>query len=704
MERWGIRASFFGLVLFVFLSSTQSVAFAEKEGVVLVLSGGGVRGLAHIGVIKALEERQIPVVGIVGTSMGSLVGALASCGYNAQELERIINDIDLTELLYDRTAPAKVAIGERSFQEQQELLRIDMNKSWKIEGPKGAMQGKRLIDRFARWTSICPVNNFDNLPIPFAAVATDLVSGKAVVIRHGDLASAMRASMSIPGLFEPWEIEGRLLVDGGLAANLPVRIAKRIFPGHPVVAVDVTEKGMSKDDIRTVMDVIDQSITIMTRRIVEEDAKHADVLISPDVSHVSILATRGWDEIIQKGYRAAVEKMKQVSASVDGKRSVTVASRSERKPIVASIAVEGLGGKVAKEILESCEDSIGKPLDVRRLQEVCRSLREREGIKEATCIAQNNMPSSVKVTIKVEKEPPYQFIVSGYASNMSPNRQLYGDLFMRDVFDEGDVLFIKTGIGEMWGGQVGYLGILDDDSRRYGLNLFALKERYQPQGLGSYEWKKYGLVAGEYFKMGDLNLYLGYKLGEVKYSGKDHNYGGPSIGFSWDNRNDPIDPEEGTEVHMSMWMEDNSSILGRLNVQTIFPLDESSKMILRGGAILGDNNHPWLAAYLGAKDELYSRASHPLKGENAAWVGLTYRRALVESWWGRVYVDLFATGGKIYEDEWENAIDVWEAGMALTLPGKILDGKIFVVYDDEGDWNFGYSLGNPRGYGNLVYP
>jgi len=687
-----------------FMCFFNGVAAAADGGVVLVLSGGGIRGLAHIGVIKALEERNVPVVGIVGTSMGSLVGALASCGYDAPQLEKIIGDIDLTELLYDRTAPSKMAIGERALAEQQTLLRIDMDKSWRVEGPKGAMQGKRLIERFARWTSVCPVNNFDNLPVPFAAVATDLVSGEAVVIRQGDLASAMRASMSIPGLFEPWEMDGRLLVDGGLAANLPVRIAKKIFPNHPIVAVDVTGKGKSKEEIRTVMDVIDQSITVMTRRTVEEDARYADVLITPDVSKVSILSTRGWDEIIERGYIAAADKMPEVLALFGGGGVAKAGRMRPEKPVVESIAIEGIGGEVAKEILESCEDCIGKPLDVSRLQEVCRSLREREGIKEASYVVQRKTSSTAKVIIKVEKEPPYQFVLSGYASNLSPNRQLYGDLFMRDVVYEGDVLYVKTGIGENWGAQVGYLGIIDDESMRFGLDLFALKEEYQPEGLGAYEWKKYGLTVGEYIKTGELRWYLGYKMGEARYEGENHSFHGPSIGIAWDNRDDPIDPEKGTEINVAGWLEDNSMLLGRVEVRSILPLGQSSKVIFRGGAILGDQGRPWFSAYLGAKNELYSRAYHPLKGENAAWAGLTYRKALTESWWGRVYVDLFATGGRVYPEDWEDAREVWETGLAVTLPGKILDGKIFVVYDDEGDWSFGYSLGSPRDYGELVYP
>ena len=138
-----------------------------------------------------------------------------------------------------------------------------------------------MLEKFQEWTSRSPVFDFSDLPIPFAAVATDLVTGEAVVLRRGSLASAMRASMAIPGLFTPWTIDGRLLVDGGLVSNSPVLIAKEIFGDIPIIVVDVTGRGKAREDIRTVVDVVDQMISIMTQRNVMEELKYADLVITP---------------------------------------------------------------------------------------------------------------------------------------------------------------------------------------------------------------------------------------------------------------------------------------------------------------------------------------------------------------------------------------------------------------------------------------
>jgi len=206
-------------------------------GVVLVLSGGGARGLAHIGVLEILEEQGIPIAGIVGTSMGSIIGGLAASGYAPGELRRVVEDLDLTNLLSERTNPIFVPLPSDNLTPRNKIPWVMLNQAGEVIGPLGGLSGVKLLERFAQLASRVQVVRFDELPIPFAAVATDLETGEKVVLRAGSLASAMRASMAIPGLFEPWPMGDRLLVDGGLVSNLPVETAKELFPGYPVIAV-----------------------------------------------------------------------------------------------------------------------------------------------------------------------------------------------------------------------------------------------------------------------------------------------------------------------------------------------------------------------------------------------------------------------------------------------------------------------------------
>ena len=194
----------------------------------LVLSGGGARGAAHIGVLKVLEEQNIPVDFISGTSMGAIVGGLYASGMTATEIEQALIDNDWRPLFQDRPPRA-----DRPFRRKEDdngfLVDFDMgvDKDGLIF-PKGLVQGQNLemiLKRLA--LPVATINDFDQLPIPFRAIATDLGNGEALSIKSGDLATAIRASMSLPGIFKPVHYNGRLLVDGGIVNNLPVQIARK---------------------------------------------------------------------------------------------------------------------------------------------------------------------------------------------------------------------------------------------------------------------------------------------------------------------------------------------------------------------------------------------------------------------------------------------------------------------------------------------
>lgn len=189
--------------LFLLLLAFCGPASAQSGGVVLVLSGGGTRGLAHIGVLEAIQEQGIPIAGIVGTSMGSIIGGLAASGYTPSELRQVVEELDLTNLLSEKTNPIFVPLPSDSVSPRNKVPWVMLNQTGDVVGPLGGMSGVKLLERFAQLASRIQVVRFDELPIPFAAVATDLETGEKVVLRSGSLASAMRASMAIPALFDP---------------------------------------------------------------------------------------------------------------------------------------------------------------------------------------------------------------------------------------------------------------------------------------------------------------------------------------------------------------------------------------------------------------------------------------------------------------------------------------------------------------------
>ncbi|HEX2009996.1 MAG TPA: patatin-like phospholipase family protein, partial [Roseateles sp.] len=211
----------------------------ERPKLGLVLSGGGARGIAHVGVLKVLERERIPVDVIAGTSMGAIIGGLYASGMSAAELER-----ELLPLAWDRVFASRVERQQLSQRRKEEdfefsaVMELGM-RDGEFRAPQSTLSSRGLEILLRRFTQpVRQVQDFDKLPTPFRAVATDMESGQQIVLASGDLALAMRSSMSVPGLFSPVEWQGRILGDGGLVNNLPVDVA-RSLGAQRLIAVNV---------------------------------------------------------------------------------------------------------------------------------------------------------------------------------------------------------------------------------------------------------------------------------------------------------------------------------------------------------------------------------------------------------------------------------------------------------------------------------
>jgi len=279
-------------VLVIMLASVfwvGAVDAADRPRIGLALSGGGARGAAHIGVLRVLEENRIPIDFIAGTSMGAIIGGLYASGLSTDELERALTEIDWVDVFADR--PAR---EQRSFLKKRDdssfLVKARPGFSdGKLKLPKGLVQGQKLslvLEELAQRTAL--VSNFDDFRIPFRAVATDIATGEPVVLSSGSLVDAMRASMSIPGALEPMQIDGRLLVDGGVSDNLPVDVVKAAGI-DVVIAVSLGTPLSPTEDLTSVLAITDQLTTIMTQqntRIQISNLGPDDVLIEPDLREV----------------------------------------------------------------------------------------------------------------------------------------------------------------------------------------------------------------------------------------------------------------------------------------------------------------------------------------------------------------------------------------------------------------------------------
>jgi NTE family protein len=281
---------------------------AARPRIGLVLSGGGARGGAHIGVLKVLEAEHVPVDAIAGTSMGAIVGGLYASGMSAVEIERTLTSIDWNDAFSDRP-PRRELTFRRKQDDSSFLVRFPLGvRGGKFRLPRGFIQGQKLTRMLRELTApVATTTDFDRLPVPFRAVATDLETGAARIFSSGDLVTAMRASMSAPGVFAPVEIDGRLFVDGGLAENLPVDIMRQMNV-DVLIVVDVSFPLLSEKDLHSALSVSNQALAILIRKDTERQRAllaPGDIVIDPALGDASSIDFAGLKKMIAVGETAA---------------------------------------------------------------------------------------------------------------------------------------------------------------------------------------------------------------------------------------------------------------------------------------------------------------------------------------------------------------------------------------------------------------
>ncbi len=262
---------------------------ARRPKICLVLSGGGARGAAHVGVLKVLEEYRVPIDCIAATSMGALVGAAYATGTTVAEMQAIVGQIT-TETLYKENPPRTEVDMRRKLDDNTLLFGPELGIGRDgLKLPKGVVTGVQLESFLRQLAKARGYHQFDQLQIPFRAVATDLVSGKAVVFSEGELANVMRASMSVPGAVAPAEFAGMMLVDGMLTSNLPIQTA-RAMGADIIIAVNVGTPLLKRDALNSIVAVSSQMLSILTEQNVQASIATltpADILISPELGDFS---------------------------------------------------------------------------------------------------------------------------------------------------------------------------------------------------------------------------------------------------------------------------------------------------------------------------------------------------------------------------------------------------------------------------------
>lgn len=339
----------------------------------LVLEGGGALGLAHIGVITWMEEHRIPVSYVVGTSMGGLVGGIYATGRSPAEVRELINGID-----WDQVLSGVTPFQDLSFRRKQDAHdfpgQLEFGLRNGLQFPSGFNTGQEVnlvLDQVALPYS--EISSFDDLPIPFACVATDLVTGKRHVFRNGSLSLAMRSTMSLPGIFTPVRSGNQLYADGFLVDNLPIDVGKEMG-AEITLGVHLETAPLDPKTNLSSFGVLGQAISVMSAANVIRSMEQADLLIIVPLQKYTTLDYNKADAIIKAGYDAAASKATVLNAfSVsEAEWEEYLAQRNARRrtaPIPQFVQVAGTSPPMAKAMEKQMSTLVGKPVDTKQIDQ-----------------------------------------------------------------------------------------------------------------------------------------------------------------------------------------------------------------------------------------------------------------------------------------------------------------------------------------------
>ncbi|MEE4377108.1 MAG: patatin-like phospholipase family protein [Candidatus Competibacteraceae bacterium] len=444
----------------------------ERPKVGLVLSGGGARGAAHIGVIRVLEDLRVPIDCIAGTSMGAIIGGLYAAGFSVEEMEHTLTSIDWGDIFND-SPPRKQRSFRRKRDDDTFLVKAKPGlKDGELALPKGAIQGQKLnllLSRLAQRAA--HIQDFDRLKVPYRAVATDIGTGEAVVLASGNLSDAMRASMSIPSALAPIEIDGKLLVDGGVSNNLPMDVARDTC-ADVLVVVDIGTPLTPTEELTSVLSITDQLTTIMTQQNTTRQLQTLqpnDVLIRPTLGDITTMSFERANEAIPLGVEATSaerENLERLALSTDAYpvylAGLTVPDMTT-EPVIDFIRIENDSG-LADEVIAARLRI--QPGDRLRVAELEKDLGTVHGLDNFQRVDYSLVREQGKTGL----------VVHAVAKDWGPNYLQFGLNLESDTDGDGTfnlgLGYIRTEVNQL-GGEWRILG-------SFGNNFLLFSDFYQP--------------------------------------------------------------------------------------------------------------------------------------------------------------------------------------------------------------------------------
>ena len=725
---------------------TVSLAAPARPKVAWVLSGGGARGAAHIGALMELEDAGIPVDVVVGTSFGALTGGLYSAGYSPEDLASIVTSIDWDRLLDDRpdrrlvNFNGKKRLDRNLLQLQFELLDLQL--------PTGLQAGQRirqLLDRLSAVPSAEASNDFDRLRIPFRCVAADLISGKPVIFKSGSLGTALRASMAVPGVITPVEFGDTLLVDGGVVDNLPVRPALD-WGADVVIAIDVTTPLRSKkDQFRSLIDVLDQTIGLRIEQDMERSRKKADIVVRPELEGFTVASFSQVSEMIPRGREAIRGRLDEIR-SILRSRGIPLGTASKSSRILAAEKFDAeTGGFPEEEVVVDAVEITGNstysddtvlrhtrgagqsgPTTIQQIDQDVSSVYGSGLFRTANFQLRNSPQGNRVLSLEVDEASPNSL---GLGLRYDKDYRFTGafELASRRPFGLGLDFFSEALIGNVMqfdfgadsGSLSGHRAFL---AGRFRFRSFDRLTFTDQRPSGDFQDQRWGgefslnrllsdsgrLEAGYRFERVEID-----RLPEGRFQDGAENLAGLHAGFFWDTFDRSAFAETGLQSALTVdWMErdlggDFSFLRLGAEIERRLPMGERGNLglggswkLIKGGAPFYDLLYTGGRHYFDfSSDRFIGLRRDQLASKHRLVFDLSYRQRIFRSQLGAIksaYLELEYNLGFFGKDEFTRSLGGPLHGIGFGAsfdlrflgPVRVLLGKA-----EDTDWNSSFSLG-----------
>lgn len=623
------------LTFFLIISLSFSLIAEEvRPKIGLVLSGGGAKGAAHIGVLKVLEEQRIPVDYIAGTSIGAYVAGMYALGYSATEIEKIMLNESWSDG-YSDTIPRQ-DLGYRNKQ-QRDRFNIPVNVGYseeEIKVPNGLLRGQTMSQLLQRSTGLVnQFGHFDELAIPYRAVATDLETSQAVVLSHGSIVKAMQASATVPGALQPIEFEGKLLIDGGIGNNMPVDVVKALG-ADIIIAVDIGSSLVKKEELNSTMAVLGQLSTMLTNASTERQKlllSSDDILIRPDVGEMSTTDFAIMPQAFSLGEAAAREHLVSLKGlSVDEN---TFNQYLARKKQSSQRWLDHINHPVVSIVFNN-ESKVSDSM-----------LREALGIEEGEVVTQEKLAKGIADIYSLDKfervnaeftdtDQGRVLTLNAHAKSWGPNYFQLGfsweDDFTLDSVVSFDVSYTLTDLtdtGGEWRNELrlGFEKLISSElylPLDYDQEFYARAEvGYELKDWNFYENNARALQLSQSLYRGDMGIGYNYvkegmiELGLTGESGELENKAfidaieydtyGAYIKFGYDSLNSINFPTEGNLFTLNLYYRNENvpDLLGIENSANSFQIEAD----WRGALSVGNHAFVGIASFATVdKDESFS--------------------------------------------------------------------------------------------------